>query len=145
MQRSRLALGSVVGVLTAVALSDVAAAADRFDRHRDDRDWLGLLWFLLIAGLLAAAVVLAVVLARRPNGPATTAPGAPLPPTGSPVGGPTAAAEAILAERLARSEISTDEYRATLAALRGLDAPASSAPTIAMGVPPDGGPEPDAS
>ena len=40
---------------------------------------------------------------------------------------PTAGAEGILAERLARSEISADDYRTTLAALRGSAAPASDA------------------
>ena len=39
-------------------------------------------------------------------------------PAAAPHTSPTAGAEAILAERLARSEISADDYRATLAALR---------------------------
>ena len=73
---------------------------------------------------IAAIVALALGLTRRPatsavaTGPAPAAPMAAM--------SPTANAEAILAERLARSEITSDDYRTMLAALRGgPDAPAA--------------------
>lgn len=82
---------------------------DRFDGRF--HPWLGLGMMLLVAG----AIVLAVWLfTRNRHVPATHGPAAPAPAAPS----PTAAAEAILAERLARSEISPDDYRAMLAALR---------------------------
>jgi uncharacterized membrane protein len=74
---------------------------------------LGLLMMLAVAVAIGLAVWL--LLNRRAH--VTTAPPAPhiAPP---PAPSPTAAAEAILAERLARSEISPDDYRAMIAALR---------------------------
>jgi hypothetical protein len=72
--------------------------------------------------LLAVVVGLAIlgtwlIIGRRTAVPA--APVAPAAPLAAPVAvSPTANAEAILAERLARSEISPDEYRAALAAMR---------------------------
>ncbi|MCB0955954.1 MAG: hypothetical protein R2694_07015 [Ilumatobacteraceae bacterium] len=91
---------------------------------RDDHPWA----WLMIGGLgllaIAAIVALALGLTRRPatsavaTGPAPAAPMAAM--------SPTANAEAILAERLARSEITSDDYRTMLAALRGgPDAPAA--------------------
>jgi uncharacterized membrane protein len=78
----------------------------------------------IILGLLVALIGLAVwlIVRRRPAPAVAGVPAA--------VGyvSPTAGAEAILAERLARSEISADDYRTTLAALREPFVP-SSRPT----------------
>jgi uncharacterized membrane protein len=84
---------------------------DGFGRHRG-----GPLLPLLCMALLLGAVGLVVwlVLRRRPTAEPVVAAGA-IAATVS----PTFQAESILAERLARSEISPEDYRATLAALRG--------------------------
>jgi uncharacterized membrane protein len=75
--------------------------------------WLGLLLMLAVA--LAIGVAVWSLLNRRGN--VTHVPSAPAGHVAGPVS-PTANAEAILAERLARSEITPDDYRAMLAALR---------------------------
>ena len=69
---------------------------------------------LLCLAFIGAAVGLVVwlVVSRRP--PAAASPTAPVAAAPS----PTHQAEAILAERLARGEINTDDYRSTLAVLR---------------------------
>jgi putative membrane protein len=75
---------------------------------------MGLLWLLLVAG-----VVIAVVALVRGLGPGRSqAPGAP--PTSPDVGrvDDRASAQAILAERLARGEIEIDEYSNRSRALR---------------------------
>jgi uncharacterized membrane protein len=70
---------------------------------------------LLCLALIGAAIGLVVwlVAGRRPSAPvpAHTAPVAAAP-------SPTFQAEAILAERLARGDISPDDYRTTIGALR---------------------------
>ncbi len=73
------------------------------------RGWLRLAIFLVI---LVGAILLTWWLARR-RPTTAAAPGAPAaaPPS------PTASAESILAERLARGEISPDDYRAARDAL----------------------------
>jgi uncharacterized membrane protein len=68
----------------------------------------------VIFGVVVALVGLAVWLILRRR----TAPVAVGAPVAAPHISPTAGAEAILAERLARSEISADDYRTTLTALR---------------------------
>lgn len=87
-------------------------------RDRDGHPLFGILCMLAIA---AAAIVGTWLVIRRGSTPQV-----PAAPVGVP-SPPTASAEAILAERLARSEISPDDYRSTLAALRG--APLA-APTV---------------
>ena len=77
--------------------------------HRDG-DHPGVFLLVIIAAI-AAAVLITWLIARR--SPATAAVGSIPPPS------PTASAEAILAERLARSEIGPDDYRSLLCALRG--------------------------
>lgn len=62
----------------------------------------------VVVALVAAGVVIAVVAATR----STRA------PSGGNVLEPTAGAEQILAERLARGEIDTEEYQARLHAMR---------------------------
>ena len=74
---------------------------------------LGLLCMVLVGAAIGLGVWL--VVRRRPAPVAPVAPVAAAPAAPS----PTAAAEAILAERLARGEIAPDDYRTHLAALRG--------------------------
>jgi uncharacterized membrane protein len=112
MSRSRvIALSAAVGILAAVMTAGVAFAQDRglgdgFDRrHRGG----GMYLFPLL--LLAAVVVLLVVLWRGRH-PVVTSPPA------SPPASPTLNAQTILADRLARGEISPDDYRAAITVLR---------------------------
>lgn len=69
---------------------------------------------LMILLLLAAIVLLVVLLwrNRHPASPASTV-APPAPPVS-----PTTNAQAILADRLARGEISPDDYRAAVSVLR---------------------------
>ncbi len=87
---------------------------DGWGRH-DGGPWFGLIGLIL----LGVAIGLVVWLFTRNRSAAAAVPAAPV---AAPVS-PTANAEAILAERLARSEISPDDYRTLLAALRGSDTP----------------------
>lgn len=121
---------AVVGTVSSLAVAGVAFA----DRGRDwgyrgDRHWMGLGGILLMLALIAAtAAVTALIVSRRaspalPGGGAASVPVEPMssmpPAPPAPPVSPTAAAEAILAERLARGEISPDDYRAGITALRG--------------------------
>ncbi len=74
---------------------------------------LGLLCLVVLGALIGLGVWL--VLRRRPVGGHTAAA-----PMSSASASPTAGAETILAERLARGEIDTDDYRNRLDALRGV-------------------------
>jgi putative membrane protein len=77
------------------------------------------LFALLCLILVGAAIGLVVwLVVRRRPAVSAVAPAAPV------AASPTAAAEAILAERLARGEIAPDDYRTYLAALRGENPPA---------------------
>jgi uncharacterized membrane protein len=112
MQRSRaIVVSALVGTAVAVSTASVAFAADGrgfgmgFGRRRGG----GLLFMLL---LLAAAVALVVMLWRNRH-PASSTPVAVAPPVS-----PTLNAQAILADRLARGEISPDDYRAAVSVLR---------------------------
>jgi uncharacterized membrane protein len=83
-----------------------------FGRDRGDgRHFLG---GILVLAVVAALAVLATWFAIRRR-PAVAAAG---PVQQVVAAAPTASAESILADRLARSEITPDDYRATLAALR---------------------------
>lgn len=118
MPRARAIVFSAIGgALAAVLTADLAFAHDRGDgfgrRHRD-----GELMFLLPLLLLAAAAVLLVVLWRGRH-PVTPGGTAPAPAAAS----PTLNAQSILAERLARGEISPDDYRAAITVLRETPAP----------------------
>ncbi|HEY7628350.1 MAG TPA: hypothetical protein VH761_14845 [Ilumatobacteraceae bacterium] len=113
MQRTRaLAIGTVAGAITAVVFAgNASAAGDRdfgygYRRHH----WgAALLMFLVIA---AAVALLIVVLWRGRNPPLAAGP-APAPPPS-----PTFNAQSILADRLARGEISPEDYRAAISVLR---------------------------
>lgn len=69
-----------------------------------------ILGMLLVVALIAAVAVVMWLLVRNRG----VSPAAPVAAAVS----PTHQAEVILAERLARGEVSPDDYRATLAALR---------------------------
>lgn len=131
--------GAFVGVAALGTLSSLAVAGVAFaDRGGDwgyrggGRHWWGVGGLLLMLALVAATVALTMLLVGRrspvgagPGAPAvgSTVAGAPVPP---PAPGPLAGAESILAERLARGEIGPDDYRASVAALRGLPSDAPS-------------------
>lgn len=99
-------------------ISTLIAAGGRFGRMHDRgfHPFLGLLSMVALGALVGLVVWL--VIRRRPVAPPPSAPFVAATP-GSVAVSPTAAAEAILAERLARGEIDTDDYRARLDALRG--------------------------
>ena len=88
-----------------------------FGRGHHGEAWIR----IVVLGLIVAAIVgLIIWLATRGRrtGTATVA------TTGPATVSPTAHAESILAERLARSEISVDDYRSLRAALVGSEQPA---------------------
>ena len=116
MRRGRaIAMSTVVGVAAAVSTATVTYAATvRGDagvgfgaRRGEGRPLLMLL-------LLAAVIVLAVLLWRGRRTPSLTSAAAPAAPAASPI----LNAQAILADRLARGEISPDDYRAAVSVLR---------------------------
>ena len=87
------------------------------DGHMDDGWGLVMLFGMLGFGLLIAlAVGLALVWAARFTGGPSRPPVEPL--AGSMMRTVTAGAEQVLAERMARGEIDTEEYQARLEALR---------------------------
>ena len=116
MTKQRILLGSVVGVFAAMITVGVAAAAPFGPHHGGRGDHDGGPAMLVVCALVVLAIVAgaALFLRRRTLVPAAAAP--------SPVSH-TASAETILAERLARGEISPEDYRVTAAALRGEAAP----------------------
>ena len=112
MTRSKaMILSTVFGATTAVLMADVAFAGDRgfgdgFDRRHHGDDYM----FVFPLFLLIAVAALLFLLWR---GRQAVAPVAGLATTS-----PTLNAQAILADRLARGEISPDDYRAAIAVLR---------------------------
>ena len=127
--------GVSVAVVGSLAVASAVSAQGPFgrgdDRYRDHHPVFGIL--MMVAFAAAVALVTWLVLRRRPAvaGAPATPMAAPIVPSGpvAPVS-PTAGAETILAERLARSEISPDDYRSMLAALRGGEAtPAPEPPS----------------
>lgn len=123
--------GVSVAVLGSLALAGAVSAQGPIGRgdfrHRDDHPVFGIL--MMVAFAAAVALVTWLVLRRRPAvaGVPMAAPVAPFAPAAP--ASPTAGAEAILAERLARSEISPDDYRTMLAALREGVVPPAPSPT----------------
>jgi putative membrane protein len=111
-----IAISTAVGAVVAIATASVAFAADgpgfgrRFDGHRRGG-------MLLMLVLLGAVIALAVVLWRGRH-PATP------PLVAAPPASPTLNAQTILADRLARGEISPDDYRAAVSVLRETSPPA---------------------
>jgi putative membrane protein len=105
----------------------IAAGGREFGRLHD-RGFHPILGLLCLVALGAAIGLGVWLIIRRRPAPAHA-------PTGGPaaagVSSPTAAAETVLADRLARGEIDPDEYRARLDALRGstLSPAAGPAPT----------------
>jgi putative membrane protein len=111
MSRTRaIALSVLGGAAAAILVANVAFAQGRghgFERHRRDGEFMVIFPLLL----LLAAAALAVVLWRGRH-PAAPLAAPPAPPS------PTLNAQAILADRLARGEISPDDYRAAITVLR---------------------------
>lgn len=129
----KLMIGTSLATVGFLAVAGVASAQDgdgwpgpggRPNRmlDHDGREFMvgGFIMVAVVAALVGLAVWLIV---RRRSAPVAAGM-----PTAAPHTSPTAGAEAILAERLARSEISADDYRVTLAALREPFVP-SSRPT----------------
>jgi len=109
-----VALSAMAGAAAAILTTNVAFAEGRFGRgygrHRG-----GGFFFLLPLLLLGAVVALLVVLWRGRNSSAPTLAAASAAPAAV---SPTFNAQAILADRLARGEISPDDYRAAITVLR---------------------------
>jgi putative membrane protein len=101
--------GAVAAILTAnIAFADGRGFGGGFGgRRRGD----GLMLFFPLLLLIAVAVLLVVLWRGRHS--VTPAGGPPAPPAS-----PTLNAQAILADRLARGEISPDDYRAAITVLR---------------------------
>ena len=101
--------GAVAAILTAnIAFADGRGFGGDFGRrHRGD----GLMLFFPLLLLIAVAVLLFVL--WRGRHPVAPVGGPPAPPAS-----PTLNAQAILADRLARGEISPDDYRAAITVLR---------------------------
>jgi uncharacterized membrane protein len=117
MHRSRaIVVSTLVGAVAAVSTASVAFAADGrgFGMGFGHRRGGGA--FLLMLLLLVAAVALAVMLWRSRHQAAAT-------PVAPPAISPTLNAQTILADRLARGEISPDDYRAAVAVLRETASP----------------------
>jgi len=102
--------GAVAAILTAnIAFADGRGFGGGFGgRRRGD----GLMLFFPLLLLIAVAALLVVL--WRGRHPVTPAGGPPAPPPVS----PTLNAQAILADRLARGEISPDDYRSAITVLR---------------------------
>jgi uncharacterized membrane protein len=114
MSRTRaIAFSAVGGAVAALLTANIAFADGRgfggdFGRGRRGD---GLMFFFPLLMLLAVAALLVVL--WRGRHPVTPVGGPPLPPAS-----PTLNAQAILADRLARGEISPDDYRAAITVLR---------------------------
>lgn len=112
---------------TVMSMNNVINASEWGERHHrfgGGRPFLGLL-IVVVVGIAVAALVMWLLGRRRQTAtPASVQPS------------PTASAETILAERLARSEIAPDEYRSLLGALRGETPPAEPV-SVAAAAPAD--------
>jgi putative membrane protein len=108
MSRARAIAFSVIGgAVAAVSVGSVAFAEDRGfgRRHRGD----GMMFFFPLLLLIAAAALVFLLWRGRQT---------PTPTTTPPAASPTFNAQAILADRLARGEITPDDYRAAITVLR---------------------------
>ncbi len=117
MSRTRaIAFSAVGGAVAAILTANIAFADGRGfgggfgGRRRGD----GFMFFFPLLMLIAVAVLLVVL--WRGRHPVAPAGGPPVPPV--PPASPTLNAQAILADRLARGEISPDDYRAAITVLR---------------------------
>ena len=120
MARTKALMISIfAGAVAATLVTGLAFADDHgfgggfgggFGRHRRGEGM-----FLLFPLLLLLAVVALVAVLWKGRHPGAFSP--PPPPVGPPPS-PTLNAQAILADRLARGEISPDDYRAAIAVLR---------------------------
>ncbi len=117
----KLVLSAMAAGVALFAVTGTALAEGPGRGMGGDRDGHPLFGIVLMVAIAAAAIVGTWLVIRRGAVPAVAA--TPVAPSASPTGG----AEAILAERLARGEISPDDYRSTLSALRGGAAAPSSA------------------
>jgi putative membrane protein len=118
MSRTRaIAFSALGGAAAAILTANIAFAEGRGDGfgrgHRGDGFMLIFPVLLLIA---AAALAVALWRGRHPM-PSAAPLGPPAPPS------PTLNAQAILADRLARGEITPDDYRAAITVLRETPAP----------------------
>jgi putative membrane protein len=86
----------------------LAQMTDRGDMHDGGWGW----WWLLGLRVMLLLIALVVVLVVRITSPSQLR----TPSVGRP---PRTSAEEVLADRMARGEIDTDEYRQRLSALRG--------------------------
>ena len=114
--RSNTIKAAVIGSIVAVGVGGSAFAQGPGRMYDDDHHgpWMAFFLFLIVATIAIVGLVLA--LNNRRNAPVA-------PVATPPASNPTASAEALLAERLARGEINPDDYRTTLAALRGEPGP----------------------
>ena len=115
--RRSLAAAAGAAVVSAIAVGTAFADDGRGPgMMRGGRGGRHPIFALVCMVAIAGASILAtwLILRRRPQAVAFT----PVAPVAAAAPSPTANAEAILAERLARSEISPDDYRSMLAALR---------------------------
>jgi putative membrane protein len=114
MSRTKaIAFSALGGAVAAVFTANIAFAEGRGFGPRRRGDGFFLFFPLL---MLAAVAVLLVVLWRGRHSIAPV--GAPPGPPPAPPASPTFNAQAILADRLARGEISPDDYRAAITVLR---------------------------
>jgi uncharacterized membrane protein len=110
MSRTKaIAISALGGAVAAILTANIAFADGRGfgGRRRGD----GLMLFFPLLLLIAVAGLLFVL--WRGRHPVTPVGGPPAPPAS-----PTLNAQAILADRLARGEISPDDYRAAITVLR---------------------------
>ena len=109
-----VALSAVAGAAAALLTANVAFADGRlgggYRGHRGGE----FRFFLPLVILVALGVLLAVLWRGRHPAP----PPAPTPPSAPLAASPTFNAQAILADRLARGEITPDDYRAAINVLR---------------------------
>jgi len=116
-----VALSAAAGAAAAILTANVAFAEGQLGRYGHRRGGQFLFFLPLLMLFAVAVLVLVLWRGRHPVAPSPpAAPRATPPPTAS----PTFKAEAILADRLARGEITPDDYRAAIAVLRETAPPA---------------------
>src|SRR4051812_3400270 len=108
-------LSAVAGAAAAILTANVAFADGRFGGYGRRRGGQFSFFLPLLLLFVVAALLLVLWRGRHPLAP-TPAP--PPPPVATPTTSPTFNAQAILADRLARGEITPDEYRVAITVLR---------------------------